>query len=229
MGDQTHPKEAKQKVVLGGTTWRGGSLNRHQAGQPHRDHTADDLTHAFDEYRDAPYSPSDSPSPSESSSLFSNSDAGSHSTVSTDSSESTRNSTSTEEYEYVFGAADQMYPGGPMGGAPAESDYPTYSRSRSSLNTSSSGREAYSAYSSAEHKLQGGSGGLWVEGDDSPSLLYTDRSNQQLSSKLTDQYRQLDRSRHDPGETRGGVLLRRPSRDRTAQMMSRVLDCREIM
>ena len=211
MGDSTHPKKAKQKVVLGGTTWRGGSLNRHQAGQPHRDHTADDLTHAFDEYRDAPYSPSDSRSPSESSSLFSNSDAGSHSTVSTDSSESTRNSTSTEEYEYVFGAADQMYPGGPIGGAPAESDYPTYPRSRSSLNTSSSGREAYSTDSSAEH------GGHWVEGDESPSLLYTDRSNQQLSSKLTDQYRQLDRSGHDPGETRGGVLLRRPSRDRTAQ------------
>lgn len=102
-----------------------------------------------------------------------------------------------------------------MGGAPVESDNPTYSRSRSSLNTSSSGREAYGAdsYSSAEH-----SGGLWVEGDESPSSLYTDRSKQQLSGKLTDQYsRQLDRSGHDPGETRGGVVLGRPSRDRTAQ------------
>ncbi|WVZ92464.1 hypothetical protein U9M48_038527 [Paspalum notatum var. saurae] len=204
--DPARQKKAKQKVSLGGTTWRGGSFNRNQADHRHTDH--DEHTHASDEYGYAPYPPAESPSPSESSSLFSNSDAGSHSTVSTDSSDSTRNSTSTEEYEYLFGASDQMYPG-----APVENDYPTYSRSRSSLNTSSSGREAH------EHGLQDGiTGGDWVEGDDGAPLLYTDRSKQQLgSSKLTDQYRQLDRSGHDPRETRGGVLLRRPSRDRTAQ------------
>lgn len=99
-----------------------------------------------------------------------------------------------------------------------EGGYPTYSRSRSSLNASSSGREAYSAGTYAEHRTQGGGpGGLWVEGDESPSLLYTDRSKQPSNSTLRDQYRQLDRSEHDPGQTRGGVLLRRPSRDRTAQ------------
>jgi ubiquitin carboxyl-terminal hydrolase 36/42 len=192
MSDPAHPKQAKQRVVPGGPTWRVGSFNGHQAGQRHSDHAEDDdATHAaFDEYRYAPYSPSDSPSPSESSSLFSNSDAGSHST---DSSESTRNSTSTEEYEYVFGAADQMYRVG--GGTPVEGGYPTYSRSRSSLNASSSGREAYSAGTYAEHRTQGGGpGGLWVEGDESPSLLYTDRSKQPSNSTLRDQYRQLDRS-----------------------------------
>ncbi|RCV31529.1 hypothetical protein SETIT_6G185200v2 [Setaria italica] len=210
--DPARPKKAKQKVVPGGTPF-GGSFSRHQGGHLHADYMADDLAHTSDEYGDAPYPPAESPSPSESSSLFSNSDAGSHSTVSTDSSDSTRNSTSTEEYEYLFGASDQMYPG-----APVENEYPTYSRSRSSLNTSSSGGVADDAERFAEHKPQGGgAGGGWVVGDESPSLLYTDRSKHQSSSKLTDQYRQLDRSGHDPGETRGGVLLRRSARDRTAQ------------
>ena len=215
--DPTRPKKAKQKVIPGGTPWLGGSFSGHQGGHPHKDHTADDITHPFDEYGDAPYPPAESPSPSESSSLFSNSDAASHSTVSTDSSDSTRNSTSTEEYEYLFGTSDQMYPGGPMG-APVENDYLAYSRSRSSLNTSSSGRVADAAERFAEHRPQGsGAGGGWVVGDESPSLLCTDRSKHQSSSKLTDQYRQLDRSGHDPGETRGSVLLRRYGRDRAAQ------------
>ncbi|KAF8654384.1 hypothetical protein HU200_061565 [Digitaria exilis] len=214
--DPARSKKAKQKVVLGGTSWRGGSFNRHQDGHPQRDHTADDLAHTYDEYGDAPYPPAESPSPSESSSLFSNSDAGSHSTVSTDSSDSTRNSTSTEEYEYLFGASDQMYPGGPMG-APTENDYSTYSRSRSSLSTSSSGRVEDDDERFAQHKPHsGGAGSGWVVGDESPSVLYTDRSKHS-SSRLTDQYRQLDRSGHDPGETRGGGLLRRSARDRTAQ------------
>lgn len=211
--DPARPKKAKQKVVPGGAPFGGGSFSRHQGGHLHADYMADHLAHTSDEYGDAPYPPAESPSPSESSSLFSNSDAGSHSTVSTDSSDSTRNSTSTEEYEYLFGASDQMYPG-----APVESEYPAYSRSRSSLNASSSGRVADNAERFAEHKHQGdGAGGGWVVGDDCPSLLYTDRSKHQSSSKLTDQYRQLDRSGHDPGETRGGVLLRRSARDRTAQ------------
>ncbi|KAG2579382.1 hypothetical protein PVAP13_6NG284500 [Panicum virgatum] len=215
--DPTRPKKAKQKVIPGGTPWLGGSFSGHQGGHPHKDHTADDITHPFDEYGDAPYPPAESPSPSESSSLFSNSDAVSHSTVSTDSSDSTRNSTSTEEYEYLFGTSDQMYPGGPMG-APVENDNLTYSRSRSSLSTSSSGRVADDAERFAEHRPHGsGAGGGWVVGDESPSLLCTDRSKHQSSSKLTDQYRQLDRSGHDPGETRGSVLLRRSGRDRTAQ------------
>lgn len=215
--DPARLKKAKQKVVLGGASWRGGSFSRHQDGHPQKDHTSDDLAHTYDEYGDAPYPPAESPSPSESSSLFSNSDAGSHSTVSTDSSDSTRNSTSTEEYEYLFGTSDQMYPGGPMG-APMENDYPRYSRSRSSLNTSSSGRVEDDDERFAEHKPQGGgAGGGWVVGDESPPLLYTDRSKHS-SSRLTDQYRQqLDRSGHDPGETRGGVLSRRSARDRTAQ------------
>ncbi|CAO2188605.1 unnamed protein product [Urochloa humidicola] len=207
--DPARPKRAKQKVVLGGTPF-GGSFSRHQGGHPPTDYMADDLADTPDEYGDAPYPLAESPSPSESSSLFSNSDAGSHSTVSTDSSDSTRNSTSTEEYEYyLFGTSDQMYPG-----AHVENDYPTYSRSRSNLNASSSGRDTDDAERFAEHRPQGssGAGGGWVVGDESPSLLYTDRSKHHSSSKLTDQYRQLDRSGHDPGETRGRVLLRRPSR-----------------
>ncbi|CAL5001606.1 unnamed protein product [Urochloa decumbens] len=202
--DPARLKKAKQKAI---------SFSRHQGGHAHTDYMADDLAHTSDEYGDAPYPPAESPSPSESSSLFSNSDAGSHSTVSTDSSDSTRNSTSTEEYEYLFGTSDQMYPGGPVG-APVESDYQMYSRSRSSLNTSSSGRMAYETERFAEHKPQGGvAGGGWVVGDESPSLLYYDRSKHHSSSKLTDPYMQLDRSDHDPGETRGGgVLSRRPSR-----------------
>ncbi|KAL6859084.1 hypothetical protein ACP4OV_018086 [Aristida adscensionis] len=212
--DPARGKKAKQKVVSGGTAF----WSRHQGGPLHTDHMADDLTHTFDEYGDAPYPPAESPSPSESSSLFSNSDAGSHSTVSTDSSDSTRNSTSTEEYEYLFGASDQMYPGGPMG-ASLDNDYATYSRTRSGLNTSSSGREldqAYDAERFVEHKLQGTREG-WIEGDESPSLLYTDRSKQHFSSKLTEQYRRLDGNGHDPGETRGSVLLRRSARERTTQ------------
>ncbi|OEL24021.1 Ubiquitin carboxyl-terminal hydrolase 17 [Dichanthelium oligosanthes] len=212
--DPARSKKAKQKVVPGGTPFGGRSFRRHEEGHPHTDYMADDLAHTSDEYGDAPYPPAESPSPSESSSLFSNSDSGSHSTVSTDSSDSTRNSTSTEEYEYLFGTSDQFYPG-----APAEHDYPMYSRSRSCLNTSSSGRAVDDAERFAEHKLQGGggAGGGWVEGDESPSSLYTDRSKHQSSSKLADQYRQLDRSGHDPGDTRGGVLLRRTARERTAQ------------
>nr|CAB3483272.1 unnamed protein product [Digitaria exilis] len=167
--DPARSKKAKQKVVLGGTSWRGGSFNRHQDGHPQRDHTADDLAHTYDEYGDAPYPPAESPSPSESSSLFSNSDAGSHSTVSTDSSDSTRNSTSTEEYEYLFGASDQMYPGCPMG-APTENDYSTYSRSRSSLSTSLSGRVEDNDERFAQHKPHsGGAGSGWVVGDESPN------------------------------------------------------------
>ncbi|XP_062195621.1 ubiquitin carboxyl-terminal hydrolase 17-like [Phragmites australis] len=208
--DPSRVKKARQKVIPGETTLRRGSFNRHQGGQLHTDRIADDHTHTFDEYGDTPYPPAESPSPSESSSLFSNSDAVSHST---DSSDSTRNSTSTEEYEYIFGASDKMYPGGPMV-ASVDNDYTTYSRSRSGLNTSSSGREvdlAGNAERFVDHKLQGTRGG-WVEGDDRPSILYTDRSKQHFSSKLTDRYRQLDRTGHDPGETRGSVLLRRPAR-----------------
>ncbi|KAL6644646.1 hypothetical protein ACP70R_016254 [Stipagrostis hirtigluma subsp. patula] len=212
--DPVRVKKAKHKVVSGGTT-QGGSWNRHHGGQLHTDHMADDHTHTFNEYGDTLYPPAESPSPSESSSLFSNSDAGSHST---DSSDSTRNSTSTEEYEYLFGASDQMYPGCPMG-AQVENDYATYSRSRSSLNTSFSGREVDQtgdAERFVDHKLQGIREG-WVEGNESPSFLYTDRSKQQFGSKLTEQYRQLDGTGHDPGETRGSVLLRRSARERTTQ------------
>ncbi|XP_062191398.1 ubiquitin carboxyl-terminal hydrolase 16-like isoform X2 [Phragmites australis] len=214
--DPARTKKAKQKVVSGGTTLRG-SLNRHQGDRLHTDHMADELNHTFDEYGDTPYPPAESPSPSESSSLFSNSDAGSHSTVSTDSSDSTRNSTSTEEYEYLFGASDHMHPGGPMI-TPVENDYTVYSRSRSSLNTSSLGRvdQAGDAETFVEHKTQDTRGG-WVESDEGPSILYTDRSKQHFSSKLTDQYRQLDSSGHDPGGTRGSVLLRRTTRERTTQ------------
>ncbi|TVU05509.1 hypothetical protein EJB05_48675 [Eragrostis curvula] len=198
-------KKGKPKVISEGVTLQEGSLSGpHGVQLP----MANDLTHTFDGY--GSYPPAESPSPSESSSLFSNSDAGSHST---DSSDSTRNSTSTEEYEYlIFGPSEQMYPGGP--GA-TENDYMTYSRSRSCLNTSSSGREAGNAGRFTEHKLQGTRGG-WFEGEEGSSLLYTDRSRQHISSKLTEQYRQLDGTGHDPGESRGSVLSR-SARELTAQ------------
>lgn len=187
---------------------------RHKQG-PIPDHITDNLTGTFDEFGESPYPPAESPSPSESSSLFSNSDAGSHSTVSTDSSESTRNSTSTDEYEqYLFGTPDQIYQGG-SAAAHDETDYTTYSRSRSTLGTSSSGREADHA-GSAERFIEQGTRGGWFEGGESSSYLYTDRSKQQSSSKLTEQYRQLG-TEHDPGEVRGSVLSRRSARERTAQ------------
>ncbi|KAK3123684.1 hypothetical protein QOZ80_8AG0634560 [Eleusine coracana subsp. coracana] len=208
--DPVRVKKGKSKVISEGTTLHGGSLSRHQGVQLQM---TNDLSHTFDDY--GTYPPAESPSPSESSSLFSNSDAGSHSTVSTDSSDSTRNSTSTEEYEYlIFGTADQMYPG-PIS-VSEENDYMAYSRSRSCLNTSSSGREVGDAERYTEHRLQGTRGG-WVEGDEGSSFLYTDRSRQHLSSKLTGQYRQLDGTGHDPGETRGSSLSRRPARERSTQ------------
>ncbi|GJN03802.1 hypothetical protein PR202_ga21282 [Eleusine coracana subsp. coracana] len=191
--DPVRVKKGKSKVISEGTTLHGGSLSRHQGVQLQM---TNDLSHTFDDY--GTYPPAESPSPSESSSLFSNSDAGSHSTVSTDSSDSTRNSTSTEEYEYlIFGTADQMYPG-PIS-VSEENDYMAYSRSRSCLNTSSSGREVGDAERYTEHRLQGTRGG-WVEGDEGSSFLYTDRSRQHLSSKLTGQYRQLDGTEQAPWE-----------------------------
>ncbi|KAK3121977.1 hypothetical protein QOZ80_8BG0663500 [Eleusine coracana subsp. coracana] len=208
--DPVRVKKGKSKVISEGTTLHGGSLSRHQGVQLQM---TNDLSHTFDDY--GTYPPAESPSPSESSSLFSNSDAGSHSTVSTDSSDSTRNSTSTEEYEYlIFGTADQIYPG-PIS-VFEENDYMAYSRSRSCLNTSSSGREVGDAERYTEHRLQGTRGG-WVEGDEGSSFLYTDRSRQHLSSKLTGQYRQLDGTGHDPGETRGSSLSRRAARERSTQ------------
>jgi ubiquitin carboxyl-terminal hydrolase 36/42 len=200
--DPARVKKVKPKVVS-----EGGSLSRHQGVQLPM---TNDISHTFDDYGD----PAESPSPSESSSLFSNSDAGSHST---ESSESTRNSTSTEEYEYlIFGTSDQMYPGGPMTTA-EENNYTVYSCSRSSLNASSSRQESGLAERYTEHRLQGTRGG-WVEGDEGSSFLYTDRSRQQLGSKLTEHHRQLDGTGHDPGETRGSNLSRRKSaREKTTR------------
>jgi ubiquitin carboxyl-terminal hydrolase 36/42 len=196
--------KVKSKVTSEGTPLHGGSLSRHQGVQLQM---TNGISHAFNDCGDASYSPAESPSPSESSSLFSsNSDAGSHSTVSTDSSDSTRNS--TEEYEYlIFGTSDQLCPGGPIA---ASEDYTAYSRSRSGLNTSSSVREAGDAGRYTEHRLQGTRGG-WVEGDEGSSFLYTNRSRQHLSSKLTEHYRQLDGTGYDPGETRASSLSRRRS------------------
>lgn len=215
--DPAYAKKAKHKPNLGPAPSQRGSLNRHPNGQLHTDHMTDSFTRGFDEPGEPPYPPAESPSPSESSSLFSNSDAGSHSTISTDSSESTRNSTSTDEYEqYFFGTSDQMYPGGSTA-AHEEMDYPTYSRSRSTLGTSSSGRDVSSADGFAEQRFESTRGGGWFDGGGSSSFSYTDRSKQHSSSKLTEQYRQLGGSEHDPGEARGSVLSRRSARERTAQ------------
>jgi ubiquitin carboxyl-terminal hydrolase 36/42 len=212
--DPARVKKVKPKVVSEGTTLHGGSVSRHQGVQLPM---TNDISHTFDDYRDTSYPPAESPSPSESSSLFSNSDAGSHSTVSTESSESTRNSTSTDEYEYlIFGNSDQMYPGGPMTTA-VENNYTVYACSRSSLNASSSSQESGDAERYTEHRLQGTRGG-WVEGDEGSSFVYTDRSRQQLGSKLTEHRRQLDGTEHGPGETSGSNLSRRKSaREKTTQ------------
>ncbi|CAM0911415.1 unnamed protein product [Alopecurus aequalis] len=213
--DPAYAKKAKHKPNLGQAAPQRGSSNRHPSGQFHTYHMTDNVTRRFDEVGETPYPPAESPSPSESSSLFSNSDAGSHSTMSTDSSESTRNSTSTDEYEqYIFGISDQMYPGGPTA-AHEETDYLAYSRLRSSLGTSSSGREVNQACGGAERFE--GSRGEWFDGGGSSSFSYIDRSKHHSSSKLTDQYRQLGGSEHDPGEARCNVLLRRLARERTAQ------------
>uniref|UniRef100_A0ACD5ZTZ2 Uncharacterized protein n=1 Tax=Avena sativa TaxID=4498 RepID=A0ACD5ZTZ2_AVESA len=208
--DPAYVKKGKHKPNIGQAPSKRGSLNRHPSGQLHTDR--------FDESGEPPYPPAESPSPSESSSLFSNSDAGSHSTVSTDSSESTRNSTSTDEYEqYIFGTSDQMYLGGGSSTAAHEEvDFTGgYSRSRSTLGTSSSGQDSADGF--ADQRFEG-SRGDWFDGAGSSSLSYTDRSKQQSSSKLAEQYRQLGGSEHDPGEARGSVLLRRSSaRERPAQ------------
>jgi ubiquitin carboxyl-terminal hydrolase 36/42 len=109
-----------------------------------------------------------------------------------------------------------MYPGGSTA-AHEEMDYPTYSRSRSTLGTSSSGRDVSSADGFAEQRFESTRGGGWFDGGGSSSFSYTDRSKQHSSSKLTEQYRQLGGNEHDPGEARGSVLFRRSARERTAQ------------
>uniref|UniRef100_J3MTU8 ubiquitinyl hydrolase 1 n=1 Tax=Oryza brachyantha TaxID=4533 RepID=J3MTU8_ORYBR len=208
--DPARVKKAKSRVNSG--RWHGvDPINRHQGGQLHADHMTDDLPNTYDEYGHAPYSPAESPSPSESSSIFTNSDTGSHST---DSSESTRNSTSEDMEYYIFGQSDQVpYSDGSMFGH-GESDRSVYSRSRSSLGTSSSGQEV-DQYRPDEHRLQGTREG-WSQGDESSSL-YTNQSKHHFSSKLTEQYRgRLDGTEHDPGEA-SSVLLRRSARERTAQ------------
>ncbi|KAL5223267.1 hypothetical protein ABZP36_027980 [Zizania latifolia] len=206
--DPARAKKVKPKVNSVRMPWRvGGPM-------------IDDLPRTYDEFGDALYPPAESPSPSESSSLFSNSDAGSNSTFSsTESSESTRNSTSEEiDSSYIFGNSDQvLYPGGPMVGH-EENDSITYSRLKSGLGTSSSGQEvdqAGNGYRPEEHMLQGAREG-WVQGDESSSL-YANQSKHLSCSKLTEQYRRLDETEHDPGEARSNVLLRRSSRERTAQ------------
>jgi ubiquitin carboxyl-terminal hydrolase 36/42 len=111
-----------------------------------------------------------------------------------------------------------MYSGGPAA-AHEEVDYTPFSRLRSTLGTSSSGREVNQsgvADGFSEQRFEG-TRGDWFDGGGSSSFSYTDRSKQQSSSKLTEQYRQLGGSEHDPGEARGSVLLRRSARERTAQ------------
>uniref|UniRef100_A0A0D3H1D6 ubiquitinyl hydrolase 1 n=1 Tax=Oryza barthii TaxID=65489 RepID=A0A0D3H1D6_9ORYZ len=204
--DPARVKKDKARVNSG--RWHGGGPI-HQGGQMYADHMTDDLPHTYDEFGHGPYSPAESPSPSESSSIFTSSDTGSHST---DSSESTRNSTSEDMERLIFGDQVSYFDGSMFGHG--ENDRMTYSRSKSSLGTSSSGQEV-DQYRPDEHRLQGAREG-WNQGDESSSL-YTNQSKHQFSSKLTEQYRRrLDGTEHDPGEA-NSVLLRRSARERTAQ------------
>ncbi|KAL5201142.1 hypothetical protein ABZP36_035496 [Zizania latifolia] len=130
-------QKAKQ-MVPGPTSVEGGSyLSRHQqGGQLCKDHIVYDLTYTLDTFGGSSYTVVESTSPSDCSLLFSNSDSGSTNTFSSDSTDSTRNSTSMEEYGYIFGSMDQMYPVATVV-IPEEHEL-SYSRQRSSSKPSSS-------------------------------------------------------------------------------------------
>ncbi|KAL5205365.1 hypothetical protein ABZP36_033574 [Zizania latifolia] len=214
--DPSRTKKAKQIVDQGPTSLEGGRyLNRHQGGQLCKDHIVYDLTYTLDTFGDSSYTVVESPSPSDSSSLFSNSDSGSTSTFSSDSTDSTRNSTSMEEYGYIFGSSDQMYPVTTVV-IPEEHEL-SYSRQRSSLNPSSSSQyvdQAGEVEMLHQHKRQASRGG-WDEGDGRP-FFYSDQgkhhSNSSSSSsrssgscsnrKLTEQGRSSGEVDHGPGEGR---------------------------
>ncbi|BAT08510.1 Os09g0464400 [Oryza sativa Japonica Group] len=222
--DSSCTKKAKQMVDPGPPSLEGGSyLSRHQGGQSCRDHIVYDLTYTFG---GSSYTVVESPSPSDSSSLFSNSDAGSTSTFSSDSTDSTRNSTSMEEYDYIFGSSDQMYPVSTVV-IPEEHEL-SYSRQRSSLNPSTSSQyvdQAAEVEMLHQHQHQAGRGG-WDEGDVMP-FFYSNQGKHHDSSrssnisssnrKLTEQRRTIGEVDHGPGEGHGSVLLRRAARERIAQ------------
>ncbi|XP_072972308.1 ubiquitin carboxyl-terminal hydrolase 17-like [Typha angustifolia] len=132
-------------------------------------------------------------SSSDSSSLFSCSDEGSWST------ESTRDSTSTDEYsEFLFGESDRMSWSSPLRFS-EDMDGFAYSASGSNLSS-----EAVSIARQSDSPVIGGS---------ASSLLNPDKSKR----PLTEQCRKVETHMVNPNEVKTNVLLRRPTRERTAQ------------
>lgn len=210
MASQDPSRAKKAKQTDPGPTFleEGSYLSRHQGGQLCKDHIVYDLTYTLDTFGDSSYSVLESPSPSNSSSLFSNSDAGSTGTFSTDSSDSTRDSTSMEEYDYIFGSSDQIYPASTVV-IPEEHEL-SYSRQRSSLDPSSSSEcvdQAGEFERLHQHKHQA-SRGVWDEGGENPSSSYFDQGKHQGSSsssgsKLTEHRRVIGEVDRGHGEGRG--------------------------
>ncbi|KAG8057043.1 hypothetical protein GUJ93_ZPchr0002g23699 [Zizania palustris] len=147
--NQSRTKKAKQ-MVPGPTSVAGGTyLSRHQQVE--------------------------STSPSDNSLLLSNSDPGSTNTFNSDSTDSTRNSTKMEEYGYIFGSMDQMYPVATVV-MPEEHEL-SYSWQRSSLNPSFSSQYvdlAGEVETLHQHKQSQASRGGWDENDGWP-FFYSDQ------------------------------------------------------
>uniref|UniRef100_J3MY95 USP domain-containing protein n=2 Tax=Oryza brachyantha TaxID=4533 RepID=J3MY95_ORYBR len=219
--DPSRTRKARQMVDPGPVSLEGGSyLSRHQGGQLSKDHIVYDLTYTLDTFAGSSYTVVESPSPSDSSSLLSNSDAGSTSTFSSDSTDSTRNSTSMEEYDYIFGSSDQMYPVSTVV-IPEEHEL-SYSRQRSSLNPSSSSQYVDQASEVEMLNQHKDSRGGWDEGDGMP-FFYSNQGKHHGSSrsstsstssnssnrKLTEQRRTIGEVDHGPGEVHGSILIRR--------------------
>jgi ubiquitin carboxyl-terminal hydrolase 36/42 len=131
-----------------------------------------------------------------------------------------------EEYDYIFGSSDQMYPVSTVV-IPEEHEL-SYSRQRSSLNPSTSSQyvdQAAEVEMLHQHQHQAGRGG-WDEGDVMP-FFYSNQGKHHDSSrssnisssnrKLTEQRRTIGEVDHGPGEGHGSVLLRRAARERIAQ------------
>ncbi|XP_062193160.1 ubiquitin carboxyl-terminal hydrolase 17-like [Phragmites australis] len=179
--DPSRSKKPRQKTHSEPTSLGGGSyLSRHQGGHLCKDHIMHDLTYTLDTSNDLSYRVPGF-SRSNSSSLLSNSDAGSTSTFSSDSTDSTRNSTSME-YDYIFGNLDQMC--AVSTAVIPEEDELSYSRQRSSLNSSSSGQDVDQVGEFArqyQHKHQAGRG-IWEQGGENSSFSYTDQGKHQGSS-----------------------------------------------
>uniref|UniRef100_A0ACD5XSZ0 Uncharacterized protein n=1 Tax=Avena sativa TaxID=4498 RepID=A0ACD5XSZ0_AVESA len=172
--DPSRPKRARQTLDPEPTGSKGGSyLSMHHGGQLCTDHVVYDHTYTVDTFDDSSYPVSDSTSPSGSSSLFSNSDAGSTGTLSSDSTDSTKNSGSKEEYDYIFGSSDQMYP---VSTVVIPEEHELSCSRRSSLNPSSSTQYADQDEVETLHQLNHqASRGARNLGGENLSFFHTDQ------------------------------------------------------